>query len=163
MEVTFAFINEASEVPADTLPRRRGDEARFSAVIEAVSAVMMKVAYEALVCIGDPAYKNRQQKSAATRLLDDLTGANKREPVGVGPVSVDAAINKGKEHRQVGIDQINSALATIKASAHHAIIMKRVHDRIVAEQETKPNRDAGRAQCHQVATTQTRHPQASMT
>ena len=104
-------------------PRHRHagqDEARFSAVIEAVSAVMMKIAYATISCRNlQPNWTNRDW---------DYFYAN-----GPGRDAIDEDVNKDKLPKQIGTGGIASALATIKASTHHAKLMVRVHDRIVAE------------------------------
>ena len=100
------------------------DEARFSAVIEALSAVITKVTYGHIcghldgLAVDVSTFENR------TLLGRILCGD------GLGYRSM----AKRKELAgQIGNDQIASALATIKASTHHAKLMVRVHDRIVAE------------------------------
>ena len=94
---------------------------------------MMKVAYETLESCGEPQLSADKNRSRGLRLAVLIDGR------GVGLELADEAINKGRSPPQISADQIRSVLATIKASTHHAIIMKRVHDRIVDEQETKPN------------------------
>ena len=103
------------------------DEARFSAVIEAVGAVMMKVAYEVLTTVVRTTMDSFE-KMTHTKRLKYLLDETEADEFGWRMISA-----RKELAGQIGEGQITSALATIKASTHHAKLMVRVHDRIVAE------------------------------